>query len=113
MRHTCTENFGGGGVKGNPPFPDGGSSANWGYLEGTTASVAEVKQFYGQALASRGWVPSPREGARTTSDTEAIAWRKGGLLFRLAFADSRAPEFKKYFAKYPTVVGFRVFDNPR
>lgn len=63
---------------------DGPVPAEFGHLQGTNASQADVVTFYLHALTVGGWVPANVVG-RGDTETAVIGWRKGDVQFRLAF----------------------------
>ena len=91
---------------------DGPQSAfTWRWL-GVDARSEEIERFYAEQLASLGWADATgASGARNTAELKARAWRKGDVVFRLAFPDPTAFADQAPFSRYTTVYDVRLTEG--
>jgi hypothetical protein len=90
------------------------SRAMAGAVLGTDDSEEQVVAFYERELAARGWQLSDRDTVGTTAELNAYAWRKGSVVFRLAFLRKNDPRNPPAGDQYATPFDFRLSaDDPR
>ena len=107
-------------LPGSTPLADGGydaeftvegrrPAATWA-IYGTSADVAEVTAYFEKELADRGWEPAP--GIPSTSQLDALLWRRDDLAFQLAILD--VEEWHQRIDgsdEYPTMYEVRVSER--
>lgn len=90
------------------------SRASAGGTAGTNATIEDVFAFYDRELTTRGWRLSTADTAVGTSDLRAYAWRKGSVIFRLAFLRKGDPRNPSTGDSFTTPFDFALIaDDPR
>jgi len=79
---------------------------------GTSATAAEVEDFYGRELAARGWRLAPEKSGRATNETRAVTWRKGDLLFRLGIMRKNDVQVPRAYDAYTTAFEVALIVSP-
>jgi hypothetical protein len=96
----------------NGPFFYRGASA--GVVLGTNDPKEQVLGYFERELAVRGWQRSDRDNIPSTTDLDTYAWRKGSVVFRLAFLRKNDPRNPAAGDQYVTPFDFRLnADDPR
>jgi hypothetical protein len=77
----------------------------WRWL-GVDATDDEIERFYAEKLGSLGW--SDSLAIRTISEFRARSWRKGDVVFRLAFLDPEYRADPEPFSRYAVIFDVRL-----
>ena len=113
LRYPGATLLGEGGVDGeNGPFFY--TRATAGAVMGSNDSPEQILAFYERELPARGWQLSNVDTAVSTADLDAYAWRKGSVIFRIAFLRKNDPRNPAAGDQYATPFDFTLIaDDPR
>ena len=93
-------------------FGKGATSASWGMILGSHASMQEILAFYDSQLMANDWAGSPT--GTTTEEIAAYQWVRGDLRFRLGFTDPEAlRERKPASNRWATIFRLRIIERDR
>jgi hypothetical protein len=94
---------------------EGQQNAETGHEFGLSGDASEVTSYYNQELGARGWQPSNLNAEPATTETAALAWQKGQVVFRLSFRkrgnDPRLPSASDQ-ARFTTIYRAVLIDHP-
>ena len=91
---------------------EGQEYANFSAAFGTSATAAEVEAFYARELPARGWQLAPEKNFGSTSETHAVTWRKGDLLFRLGIYKKNDVQVPRAYDAYTTAYTIDLLVSP-
>ena len=79
---------------------------------GSSATAMEIQAYYGRELGVRGWQAAPENSVRSTTETRAVAWRKGDLIFHLGVKQKNNPQVPREWDTYSTAYEVAVIVSP-
>ena len=94
---------------------EGQQNAETGHEFGLSSDATEVTSYYNHELGARGWQPTNLNAEPATTETAALAWQKGQVIFRLSFRkrgdDPRLPSASDQ-ARFATIYRAVLIDQP-
>jgi hypothetical protein len=94
---------------------EGQQNAETGHEFGLSGDASEVTSYYNHELGARGWQPTKLNAEPATTETAALAWQKGQVVFRLSFRrvgdDPRLPSASDQ-AHFTTIYRAVLIDHP-
>jgi hypothetical protein len=113
LAYPGSEEVAAGGSDGGMTIDGPQGAFSWRWL-GADASDEEIERFYAEELGARGWTEGgPGSGIRSTGELRARAWRKGDVVFRLAFPDPEQRADPEPFSRYQTIYDARLQESDR
>jgi len=94
---------------------EGRQNAETGHEFGLGGDASDVTSYYNHELGTRGWQPTSLNAEPATTETAALAWQKGQVVFRLSFRkrgnDPRFPSASDQ-ARFITIYRAVLIDHP-
>jgi len=94
---------------------EGRQNAETGHEFGHGGDASDVTSYYNHELGTRGWQPTSLNAEPATTETAALAWQKGQVVFRLSFRkrgnDPRLPSASDQ-ARFITIYRAVLIDHP-
>ena len=94
---------------------EGQQNAETGHQFGLSGDAGDVISYYNHELSLRGWQPTNLNAEPGTTETAALAWQKGQVVFRLSFGkrgnDPRLPSASDQ-ARFTTIYRAELIDHP-